>query len=401
MKIDTNSKKIKELLTRGVKEVIVKKHLEKRLKSGKKLRVKFGIDPTAPDIHLGHSVPLLKLKQFQDLGHQIIIIIGDWTASIGDPSGRNRTRSPLSQKEIAKNCKTYIDQISKILDRKKTEFREQNEWCKKFDLKKVINLESKFSVPFLLSHKTFRERLKKGLPFMVHEVLYPLLQAYDSLVVKADIEIGAVEQKFNLLTGRELQKKERKPEQDILMTEYLMGLDGKRKMSKSFKNYIAFNDPPSEMYGKIMSIPDNLIGQYFELATKVSLKEISKIKQALKQRKTNPKDLKARLAREIVTIYHSKKTAQEAEKEFKRIFKKKETPSIIPEIKIKRKSLNILDLLIKTKMASSKSEAKRLVEQGGVRINKRLIENWRNEIQIEKEMIVQAGKRKFIKIRTN
>lgn len=396
----TKTEKIKELLTRGVEEIIVKKHLENALRSGKKLRVKFGIDPTTPFIHLGHTVPIRKLRQFQQLGHKIVFLVGDYTARIGDPSGKEKTRPALSQQQVEKNAKTYFKQAFKILDGKKTEVHMQSEWYDKFDLEKTIRLLSESTFKQIMTHETFRKRIKKDHPLGLHELIYPLLQGYDSIALKADVEVGSIDQKFNLLMGRELQKKQSMPPQDVFITKYLMGIDGKEKMGKTLGNYIAILDKPNQIYGKIMSIPDSLILSYFELATDTSLEEIEELEKDMKNNKVNPRDLKAKLAKEIVTMYHSKKEALEAEKEFNRVFKEQKTPSQIPKITISDVRCQMSDLLVKTKLVSSKSEAKRLIRQGGVKIDNKVINDPNKKIKPENGMVVQVGKRRFVRVKT-
>jgi len=398
MKINTDPKKIEELLTRGVAEVISRKHLEKRLRAGKKLRVKFGIDPTAPILHLGHSVPLRKLREFQELGHQIVFLIGDFTAMIGDPSARVALRKPLAEKEIKKNMKDYVKQAARILDMKKVEVRYNSEWYKKKGAAFLMDLTSRFTYARLIERDEFKKRMERGIDISILELIYPLLQGYDSVELRADLEIGGTDQKFNLLMGRKVQKKYNQPQQDILTVPLLEGIDGVRKMSKSYNNYITLTEAPLKMYGKIMSIPDTIIWHYFTLLTNLSLEEIEKMKKEVYQIILNPRDAKARLAKEIVTIYHGKKAAIQAEQEFNKIFKEKKLPTRIPEIKIKEKSLNILDLLVKTKLASSKSEAKRLILQKGVKIDGVLEKDWQKNVQAEKGMVIQVGKRKFVKL---
>jgi len=393
-----NPKKIEELLTRGVEEVIEKENLIKKIHSGKKLRIKYGADPSAPDLHLGHSACLLKLKEFQDLGHQIIFIIGDFTAMIGDPSKRLKTRPPLSKKEVERNTKTYFKQIGKILDIKKIKILRNSKWFSKMDLTDLLKLASKFMVARILERDDFSQRLKKGINIGVHEIIYPLMQAYDSVMVRADIELGGSDQKFNMLAGRDLQKKVGQTQQDLVIVPLLVGIDGQRKMSKTLGNYIGITEKPEEQYGKTMSIPDKLILDYFELTTRLAIEEIKKMREGLKRKKVNPRDLKARLAREIVSIYYGKKIAGKSEEEFNRIFKEKKIPAKIPEIRIRKKKIALLDLLLKTKLALSKSEAKRLVFQKGVKIDSQIQEDWQKVIEIKKGRIVQVGKRKFVKI---
>ena len=398
MEINTDPKKIKEVLTRGVEEVIEKESLIKKLQSGKKLRIKYGADPSAPDLHLGHSACLLKLKEFQDLGHQIIFIVGDFTAMIGDPSKRLKTRPSLSKKEVEKNAKTYFKQVGGILDINKIKILRNSKWFSKMDLRGLLKLASKFMVARILERDDFSQRLKKGINIGAHEIIYPLMQAYDSVMVRADIELGGSDQKFNMLAGRNLQKKIDQAQQDLVIIPLLVGIDGQRKMSKSLGNYIGITEKPEEQYGKIMSIPDKLILDYFELTTRVPLKEIKKMREGLKKKKVNPRDLKARLAREIVGICYGKRIAEKVEEEFNRIFKEKKLPSKIPSIRIKEKYLNILSLLVKTKLASSRAEAKRLVLQKGVRVDSRIEGDWQKVIEVKSGKVLQVGKRKFVKI---
>ncbi len=398
MKIKTSSQKLEELLTRGVEEIINKEHLKKRLLTGEKLRIKFGIDPTAPDIHLGHTVPLRKLKQFQELGHKIVLIIGDFTAQIGDPSGRAEARKPLSKKEIVNNFKKYLFQAGKIIDINKTEIHYNSEWFEKEGTIRLLELSRAGSIQQILRRADFQKRIAEGRDISLLEILYPLFQAYDSVKVKSDLEVGGTDQKFNLLMGRRVQRHYQMPEQDIMLTPLLEGIDGVRKMSKSYGNYIALDETPNIMFEKIMRLPDNLIIKYFLICTDKSENEIKKIKTGIERNQINPRDAKIELAKEIVTLYHGEKTAQKSEKEFNRIFKEKELPTKIPAITIKEKSLNILDLLVKTKLASSKSEARRLIEQGGVRINGEVQKDWKKQIEIKKGMMIQVGKRKFSSI---
>ena len=389
MKINTDPKKIKEVLTMRVKEVINKQSLEKRLKSGKKLRIKFGVDPSRPDIHLGHVIPLKKLQEFQQLGHQVVFLIGDFTARIGDPSGRSKTRPQLPKKEVEQNTQTYLDQVKKIIDVKKIEIRRNSEWYDKLTSDDFIKLISRVTLAQILERDDFQKRLKSGIDIYPHEIIYPILQAYDSIIIKADVELGGTDQKFNMLMGRTLQKRFNQPQQDVITMPLLVGLDGKKKMSKSFNNYIGVTESPQTQYGKIMSIPDKLIKEYLELCTKVSWE---KVKNLL------PREIKAMLAREIVALFYNREESNKTEEEFNRVFKEKKLPIKIPQIKIKRKSLNILELLVKTKLASSKSEAKRLILQKGVKINNEVQEDWQKVVQIKKGMVIQVGKRKFFKI---
>lgn len=389
-----------ELLERGVVDAIVKENIKKRLERGEKLRLKLGIDPTGTDLHLGHMVVLRTLRRWQQYGHKPVIIIGDYTAQIGDPSGREKTRPPLSYLAVVKNAQDYLAQIYRVLDRDKAEVRWQTEWFSKFDLKKVIEVASKISVAKIMSHSTFRERLKKEQPFFMHESLYPLLQGYDSVAVKADIEFGGTDQKFNLLIGRDMQEAYNQKPQDIITAPLLIGTDGKEKMGKSLNNYVGIKESPKEMFGKLMSIPDHLIIQYLTLCTDVSAKEIAQLEKELAKGRVNPRDAKAILSQEIVTLYHSKKTATQAEKEFNRVFKKKEIPDEIPTFKLPKKPISIVDLLVKIKLAPSKSEAKRLVEQGAVNLDSSIVRDWGKVVEIKDGMILKVGKRRFIRLKT-
>jgi len=397
-KIITDDNKIKELLTRGVEEIIVQKELEEKLKSGKQLRIKWGVDPSRPDIHLGHSVVLKKLKELQDMGHQVIFLIGDFTGMIGDPSGKSKTRPALSKEEVLNNSKTYFDQVEKVLDMKKTEIRYNSEWYSRLTMEDILKLASKFTIARILERDDFSKRFKSGVDIAVSEFIYPMMQAYDSIILKADIEIGATDQKFNMLAGRELAKKMGTSAQNVLMTPLLVGLDGTQKMSKSLDNYIGLNENAHSMFGKIMSIPDSLILNYFTLLTDTSTQELKKIEIDLKNPKLNPRDAKVRLAKEIITMYHPAAETDNAEKEFNKIFRDKGIPSEMPETKISEKELPILDLLIKTKLTSSKSEAKRLVEGKAVEIDGKIISDWKTNIEIKTGTVIKAGKRKFAKI---
>jgi len=397
MQIETNYKKVEEVLTRGVEKVINLNHLRKRLLSGRKLRIKHGIDPTGPKIHIGRATQLWKLKDFQELGHKIILIIGDFTAQIGDASDKQAMRRPLTAKEVKENMKDYIKQIAKILDIKKVEIHYNSEWLSKLTIKKLLNLAMNFTAQQTIQRRNFKERWERGKPIGLHELAYPLLQGYDSVAVKADVELGGFDQLFNLKAGRDIQKIFGQESQDIMTLKMLFGLDG-RKMSTSWGNVINITDKSEEQFGKIMSMKDELILDYFELCTRITLEEIKKMGKELKKNQINPRDLKLKLAREIVRLYHGKKAAKRAEKEFRRVFERKELPSRIPNISIKVKKLNILNLLVETKLTSSKSEAKRLILQKAVKINGVLKENWQEIIEIKNGMVIQVGKRRFRKV---
>lgn len=400
-KISSDKKKIEEILTRAVDEVIVEEHLRKRLSSGDKLRIKFGIDPTAPDIHLGHTVSLRKLQQFQELGHQAVLIIGDFTATVGDPSGRNEMRKQLTDAEIKLNLKTYLKQAGKVLDLEKVEIHYNGEWFKKADALKLYELTSKVSIQRAMERDDFQKRIAEGRDVSMLEIIYPLLQGYDSVMVKADVEIGGRDQKFNLLMGRRVQRAYDMAEQNIMTTWLIEGTDGVRKMSKSFGNYIGVTEPPESMYGKIMSIPDDLIVKYFRALTDVPNEEVDEM---LKLSRTmgsswDPRSAKARLAREVVSIYHDKKAGAGAEEEFDRVFKSKGLPEDIKEIKLTKSNLNILDLLVETKLVASRGEARRVVEQGGVKADGKVVSDINALMEIKKDgMLIQKGKKTFLKV---
>jgi len=386
-----------ELLTKSVAEIIAKENLEKKLASGKKLRIKYGIDPTTPEIHLGHAVPIRKLAQFQQLGHKIVFLLGDFTAQIGDPSGKLKTRTALSSKQVEENAKTFLAQVFQILDPDATEVHRQSEWFGKMNLADFFGILSKVSVNVILSHETFKNRLSKDLPLAIHELIYPVLQGYDSVAVKADVEVGGQDQKFNLLMGRHIQRAFGQNQQEIVMTKYLLGTDGKEKMSKSLGNFIALTDSPDQMYGKVMSIPDELIVPYFELCTNISVKGLQLIKNEYKNSQAR-RDLKAKLGKLIVEIYHDVAAAEASEEEFNKIFKNKEKPSVIAEVKISSKQAILADLLVELKLADSRSEAKRLILQGAVKVADKILKDPFVKIELANGAIVQVGKRKFAKV---
>jgi len=390
------SKDIRRLLRRGVAEVIVEEEMIRLLGSGRKLRLKEGFDPSAPDIHLGHMVALKKLRQFQELGHQVVLIVGDWTAQIGDPSGVSATRPMLSAEEVRANAETYMQQFFKIVDKDRTEVRWQSEWFGKFTLSDVIKLTSKFTVAQILAREDFSNRYNAGRPISITELLYPLLQAYDSVAIAADVEFGGTDQKFNLLVGRELQAMLGQRPQQVFMVPILTGTDGTQKMSKSLGNYIGVAEPPDEIYGKTMSIPDDLILQYFELVTDVSDEEMDEIKRALTGQTVNPMTLKKRLAREIITQLYSQKEAKEAEENFTRVFQKREIPQEIEEYRFPLAELKLVDILIKTGLASSRSEASRLLKQNAVSLDgERVTENLAN---IKSGSTIKVGRRRFARV---
>jgi tyrosyl-tRNA synthetase len=395
----TKSQKIEELLSRGVEEVFEKKHLQEALKSNKKLRIKHGIDPTGPKIHIGRAISLWKLRAFQDLGHKIVLIIGDFTAQIGDASDKEAMRVPLTAEQVESNMKDYIKQIGKIVDIKKAEIKYNSQWLGKLTAKDLLSLEMNFTAQQTIQRRNFKERWDDGKAIGLHELNYPLLQGYDSVAVKANVEIGGFDQLFNLKIGRDMQRVYKQDPQDILTTKMLYGLDG-RKMSTSWGNIITIIDSPNDMFGKIMSMKDELISSYLELCTTIPLNEVKKITKQMKDNKINPRDVKARLAKEIVTTYHSKKEAEKADKEFVKIFQDKKVPSKMPLFVIVQKTYLPLDLLFNLNLVSSKNEAKRIISQGGFKINGVVENNWKDLIKITEGMILQVGKRKFVKIQT-
>jgi tyrosyl-tRNA synthetase len=397
MTINTDSKKIKEILERGVEQVINKNNLLKELKSGKKLRIKHGVDPTGPKMHIGRAIQLWKLKAFQDLGHQVVFIVGDFTGRIGDASDKQAIRKPLTEKEIQKNLKDYKKQIGKILDMKKVEFHYNSEWSKKLKLQDFLSIAMNFTAQQMIQRRNFKERWDSGKPIGIHELTYPILQGYDSVMIKADVEIGGYDQLFNLKTGRDMQRIFKQKPQNIMVSKMLYGLDN-RKMSTSWGNVINILDKAEDMYGKIMSMKDELILSYFELTTQLPLTEIKKIEKALKKKEMNPKDAKNILAKEIISLYHNKKEAESAEKKFNRVFKENKIPLKIPIFKTSKKSLFILDLLSETKLSSSKKEAKRLIMQGGVSIDNEKIKDWQKNVNLKNNIVLKVGKRKFVKI---
>jgi tyrosyl-tRNA synthetase len=393
-----------DLIKRGVSEIIPEdeliKKLERSFKEGKPLIVKLGCDPSRPDLHIGHSVVLRKLAQFQTLEHQAILIIGDFTGMIGDPSGRNITRPALSLEEARKNGESYLEQASKILHKEKTKIVYNSEWLSKMSFEDVIKLSSKYTVARMLERDDFTKRFKSGEPISMHEILYPLAQAMDSVAISSDVELGGTDQKFNLLVGRDIQREFGMEPQVILTMPLIVGTDGIEKMSKSYNNYIGITDSPKEIFGKTLSIPDSLIANYYELATDISNEEFNIIKLQLKDSAINPRNIKRNLAKKLVSMYYDRKAAEEAEKEFDRIFIKKEIPDEVPEFTWSSdKHSGILDLLTITNLAPSKGEARRLVLQGGVTIDGVRVDDINTIIDIKDNAVIKVGKRKFIRIK--
>ena len=391
-----------DIIKRGVVEIIPEeelvKKIEKSIQTSKPLNIKLGCDPSRPDLHIGHSVVIRKLAQFQELGHQAILIIGDFTGMIGDPSGRNATRPALSLEQTRINGQSYFEQASKILHKEKTKMVYNSEWLGKMSFEDVIKLASKYTVARMLERDDFTKRYKAGEPISVHEFLYPLAQAMDSVAIESDVELGGTDQKFNLLVGRDIQREFGVDPQVIITMPLLVGTDGVEKMSKSYDNYIGISDEPSQIYGRTLSIPDDLIYLYFELATIVSNDKLEEIKNLLEDGRINPRDIKRELARTLVTMYHSEEDASNAEREFDNIFINKGIPDDIEEFKIgTHKEMNILDLIILVNFAPSKGEARRLVAQGGVTIDGDRITDLQSSVKLKKGMILKVGKRKFKK----
>lgn len=392
------------LLRKGTVDVIrdedLKAKLEQSAKTGKPLRIKLGADPTAPDIHLGHAVVLRKLRAFQDLGHTVIFLIGDFTGMIGDPSGKSVTRPPLSREEIASNAETYKKQVFKLLDPGKTEIRFNSEWFDPIGAAGFIKLASHTTVMQILERDDFEKRMTDKKPIALHELLYPLVQGYDSVALEADVEIGGTDQKFNLLMGRNMQREYNQEPQVIMTMPLLEGLDGVMKMSKSLHNYIGIDEPPNEMFGKVMSASDDLMWRYYELLTDITIDEINALKMKCESGAENPRDLKVELAKMIIRDFHSELDARAAEEDFNRRFVKKEIPDEIEERAIPAGTYRLPDLLTETGLAESKGEAKRLIEQGGVKINGEKASAANAEIGIGGEgVLFQVGKRKFLRVK--
>lgn len=395
MTIDEQIAFIKKGAVDLIREEDLRKKLEHSAKTGKPLRIKLGADPTAPDIHVGHTVVIRKLKAFQELGHTAIFLIGSFTGMIGDPSGKNSTRPPLSREEIDANAETYKTQIYKLLDPDKTEIRYNSEWMDKFNAADFVRLCSRITVKQILERDDFEKRLREEKPISLHELLYPLVQGYDSVALEADVELGGTDQKFNLMVGRNLQREYSQEPQVILTTPLLEGLDGVNKMSKSLNNYIGIDENPNEMFGKVMSISDDLMWRYYELATDLTPSEIEKMKSL----DENPRNLKVNLAKSIIKDFHSQSAANEAEENFVRQFVKKDVPDEIEEKSIASGSYKLVDLLVQTELVASKGEAKRLIEQGGVKLNGEKASNTGAEIEVKGEILLQVGKRKFLKVK--
>src|SRR5215831_4892523 len=392
-------------LTKGVAEIIpepeLKASLEKSLATGKPLRVYLGVDPTSPDLHLGHTVVLRKLKHFQDLGHIAVFLIGDFSAMIGDPTGVSETRPPLTRELVDANAKTYLEQVFKILDKDKTEVRRNSDWLTKLSAEEIVRLCGRYRLARMLEREDFRKRLDEGQPISVHELLYPLLTAIDAIELKSDVELGATEQKFNLLVHREIQREYGWPGQSVLTMPILVGLDGQRKMSKSLGNYIGITEPPAEMFGKMMSIPDELMWCYYELLTDRAPNEIVSLKKEVSSGKLHPMDAKMRLVEEVICDFHGKEAGRKAAENFQRVFRERRAPEEAPVEKLPvGPPKKLTALLVELKLVASKSEAERLIKQRGVEINEACVEDARKEIDLSKprEFLLRAGKKKFVRV---
>ncbi|WP_370831881.1 tyrosine--tRNA ligase [Clostridium sp.] len=386
-----------KIISKGVDEIIGLDELKEKLDKNKSLTVKLGLDPSAPDIHLGHTVVLRKLRQLQDLGHNIVIIIGDFTGKIGDPTGKSKARKALTTEQVLENAKTYEEQIFKVLDKKKTKVNFNSEWLSKMNFEDVIRLGSKMTVARMLERDDFKKRYENQMPISIHEFFYPLMQGFDSVEIKADIELGGTDQRFNLLMGRMLQKEFGQEPQCTIMMPLLEGLDGINKMSKSLGNYIGIEEDARVMFEKIMTLPDELIVKYFELVTDIHPDKVEKIKELLRDG-ANPRDIKMQLGREIVKLYHGKDAVKDAEDRFKLVFQKKEIPDDIKCIEVSKENLDLAEIITNNLLVKSKNEFRRLVAQGGVKINGEKLRDIEDLI-LSEEMIIQIGKKKFIKIR--
>jgi tyrosyl-tRNA synthetase len=405
---ETKFKPVEEQLAylkKGTAEIIpeadLKAKLENSLKTGKPLRAYLGVDPTAPDIHLGHTVVLRKLKHFQDLGHTAIFLIGDFSAMIGDPTGQSETRPPLTREQVDANAKTYLAQVFKLLDPQKTEVRYNSEWLDKLSSYDVVRLCGHYRLARMLEREDFRSRLANNQPISVHELLYPLLTAYDAVVLKSDVEIGATEQKFNLLVHRDLQREYGLPSEVALTMPILVGLDGQRKMSKSLGNYIGITESPTDMFGKLMSIPDELMWTYYDLVTDRTPSEMAALKKEVASGTAHPMDVKMRLAKEVIAGFHGEEAARKAAENFQRVFRDRQAPAEAEVRRIPRgQPKKLVALLTELKLAPSKSEAGRLIEQGGVEIDGVRVEDARKDLDLSKpsEFLLRAGKKKFLRI---
>tara|TARA_Y100000991_G_scaffold181301_1_gene144146 strand:+ start:294 stop:1481 length:1188 start_codon:yes stop_codon:yes gene_type:complete len=389
-----------KLINRGTDEILTESDLKKKLDSGKQLIIKAGFDPTAPDLHLGHTVLLNKLRHFQDLGHRVVFLIGDFTGRIGDPSGTNKTRPTLDAKDLEENAKTYEKQVFKILKKDLTDVRFNSEWCEKLGADGLIRLAAKYNVARMLERDDFSKRFSENKSIAIHEFLYPLVQGYDSVALKADVELGGTDQKFNLLVGRELQRDYDQEPQVVITVPILEGLDGVKKMSKSLNNYVAIDEEPDEMFGKIMSISDDLMWRWFELLSFMSEDEINSLKKEMQDGK-NPRDIKFILAEEIVDRFHKDGDGQKCKESFLNRFQKGQIPENVDSVKVNidGESILLVNLLKETNMIASVSEGNRLIKQGGIKVNSEKVSDPKFEISVNSENLYQVGKRRFLKIK--
>lgn len=389
-----------KLINRGTDEILTESDLKKKLDSGKQLVIKAGFDPTAPDLHLGHTVLLNKLRHFQDLGHRVVFLIGDFTGRIGDPSGTNKTRPTLDAKDLEENAKTYEKQVFKILKKDLTDVRFNSEWCEKLGADGLIRLAAKYNVARMLERDDFSKRFSENKSIAIHEFLYPLVQGYDSVALKADVELGGTDQKFNLLVGRELQRDYDQEPQVVITVPILEGLDGVKKMSKSLNNYVAIDEEPDEMFGKIMSISDDLMWRWFELLSFMSEEEINSLKKEMQDGK-NPRDIKFILAEEIVDRFHKDGDGQKCKESFLNRFQKGQIPENVDSVKVNidGESILLVNLLKETNMIASVSEGNRLIKQGGIKVNSEKVNDPKFEISVNSENLYQVGKRRFLKIK--
>ncbi len=375
--------------------------LEARLNTGSPLRIKFGVDPSAPDIHLGHTVPMRLLRRWQRMGHLPVLVIGDYTARIGDPTGRSDTRPQLGQEQVESNAKTYLDQLFKVVDSSRVEVRHQSEWFDSFSLDRMLSLARTATVAQLLQRADFEQRMRAEQPIGVHELFYPLLQGYDSVAVRADVELGGTDQLFNLLCGREVQVAYNQPAQDIITVPLLVGLDGERKMSKSLGNAVAVADPPGQQFGQLMSLPDRLVLPYLELLTDVTKEELARVRQGLQDGTIHPRALKAEMAETVVAQFHGKAAARAASLEFDRIFRDHQLPAEMEEVAVGEGPQDVRDLLLKAGLATSRSEAARLVTQGGVRLDGVRVSGWQDPVAVSDGAVIRVGPRRMKRLRAS
>ncbi len=392
-----------DLLSRGATDVVVPDELLAKLKEGRPLRIKYGADPSAPDLHLGHSVPLGKLRRFQELGHQVIFIIGDYTGRIGDPSGRTKTRPILSEEEIKRNAATYVEQVGKILDVEQAQIVYNSQWFGQMNASELLSLASHYTVARMLERDDFALRIREGIPISILEMLYPLIQAYDSVAVEADVEIGGTDQLFNLLVGRDIMRAYGLTPQVVMTWPLLVGTDGHQKMSKSLGNYIGITEPPGAMFGKLMSIPDELMPQYYELLLEKTPNEVGQLQEVIQSGELHPRDAKADLAEAVATMYHDADAAEEARAEFDRVFAERKLPSEMPDLRLATEDLAdgkmwVVELVVTTGLADSNGEARRLIRQGAVSINDEAVTDEMAQVQVATGDIVRVGKRRFARI---